>query len=143
MSLEEKKIPEDIEVKANVEAAMHARLLKGELPCAEAFAIVHNLSMPPYDVGRAADVLGIHLTRCQLGIFGYEEKQGWTEARIEERDFPTGFEEAVRVELDSEGHLSCARVWQIAQRMGIPRMQVGWFVDQMGIQITPCQLGAF
>ncbi len=143
MALEDKQVPEDIEVPANLKAALRARLYEGKLPCAEAFAIVDNLSIPPHRVGQAADVEDIRLSRCQLGLFGYEQKQGWTEDRIEHKDPPPGFEEAVRVELNPQGELSCRRAWQMAERMGIPRLQMGCFVEQLGIRIAPCQLGAF
>lgn len=144
MALEEKDVPNEFKVDETIADAIRARLEDEKISCTAAFAIARNFSIPPLQVGKTADVLQIHLSRCQLGLFGYPGKQGWTEERIDkEKPLPPGFEEAVRVDLDDEGQLSCAKAWQIATRFEIPRLQMGWFVEKMGISIKPCQLGAF
>ena len=47
----------------------------GELPCALAFDIAGKNNVAPKEVGVALDVLNIRLTKCQLGLFGYQPKK--------------------------------------------------------------------
>ncbi|MGE5484138.1 MAG: hypothetical protein ACM3X4_03845 [Ignavibacteriales bacterium] len=41
----------------------------GRLPCKEAFGLAAALGVAPALVGRAADVLGVKISGCQLGCF--------------------------------------------------------------------------
>jgi hypothetical protein len=45
--------------------------------------------------------------------------------------------------VDEEGNVACATLWELSAEFEIPRLYIGWFTDQLGIQISPCQLGAF
>ncbi len=144
MTLEEKKVPKGIVVEPRLREAIEARLdAKGKLSCAHAFRIAEALSLPPLTVGQAADALQIHLTRCQIGLFGYPQGKGWKGTAIHEQPIPEGLEAAIRAELDEQGHIGCAQIWAIAARMHLPKMVVGYWVDKLGYKITPCQLGAF
>lgn len=40
------------------------------LPCSEAMRLAGRLGVSPAEVGRAADILGVKITACQLGCFG-------------------------------------------------------------------------
>ncbi len=144
MTLEEKEVPTDLVVDDALREAIEARLdAKGKLACASAFRIAKELSLPPLTVGQAADVLQIHLTRCQIGLFGYPQGKGWKGTTIPEKPMPEGLEEAIRAELNDKEEIGCAQIWAIAARMHIPKMVVGHWVDKLGYKITPCQLGAF
>ncbi len=144
MTLEEKKVPTDIVVEETLRQAIESRLdARGKLSCANAFRIAEALSLPPLTVGQAADALQIHLTRCQIGLFGYPQGKGWRGTVIPEKPMPEGLDEAIRAELDEAGHIGCAQIWAIAARMHLPKMVVGYWVDKLGYKITPCQLGAF
>jgi len=50
--------------------AVRERASDGRLPCAAALALAETLGVPPSQVGRAADDLGIKIAACQLGCFG-------------------------------------------------------------------------
>jgi hypothetical protein len=143
MSIEEKKLPEGFKADDRVVAAMNTRLNDGQLACTDAFAVAENLGVAPITVGRTADVRKVKLTRCQLGLFGYPGKQGWDAAGAPELPEPEGLESAIRAAKNNRGQLPCAKAWQIASNFRVPRMQVGYIADRLGIKITPCQLGAF
>jgi hypothetical protein len=114
------------------------------LDCVAAFVLAKEKGITPLAAGEAADSLGIHLSHCQLGLFGFPghakawESPGWKEA-----DMPEGLEASVRSALDPDGSLSCIAAWTVADRFGIGRAQVGFLASRLSIKIKRCQLGAF
>jgi hypothetical protein len=144
MALEDKDRPIDFTPNPEISEAIQAHLQAGKLPCAQAFKIARDLDVAPLTVGLSADAMEVHLTRCQLGLFGYPgHAKGWEAAGVTDRLVPDGIEDAIREAAGESGQLPCATAWGIAQRFSVPRMQVGYLADQVGVQITPCQLGAF
>jgi hypothetical protein len=144
MALKDKKISENREIGPALADAIRARLKQGKLDCAAAFAIARERGVAPLSVGEAADSLGIHLSHCQLGLFGFPghakawERPGWKDVAI-----PIGLEPAVRSALDPDGSLSCAAAWAVADRFRIGKAQVGFLTNRWNIKIKRCQLGAF
>ncbi len=57
------------EVAPDLREAIEESLEEGRLPCARAWAIARRLHLKRLAVGRAADALGIRISRCQLGCF--------------------------------------------------------------------------
>ncbi|MCS7178465.1 MAG: hypothetical protein RML46_00135 [Anaerolineae bacterium] len=51
--------------------------------------------------------------------------------------------EAISRYRDSEGMLSCAAAFQVAEELGIEPLAVGRAADAMGIRLNRCQLGLF
>lgn len=148
MVLSAKQRPADFTVDDQIVAAIRERLTKeepeGKLPCAQAFVIARDLEIAPLVVGWHADALEIHLTRCQLGLFGYPgQVKGWELTDLAARPAPEGLEAALRAAVDDDDHLACAAAWEIAAQFEVPKMLVGYLADRMEIKITPCQLGAF
>jgi hypothetical protein len=144
MALSDKQRPTDFTMDDKVAAAIRARSTDEKLPCAQAFIIARELEIAPLIVGQHADALEIHLTRCQLGLFGYPgEKEAWKTTNLTARPVPEGLEAALRAAVDDDGHLACAAAWEIAAQFEVPKMQVGYLADRLEIKITPCQLGAF
>ncbi|MBN1260388.1 MAG: hypothetical protein JXB35_06870 [Anaerolineae bacterium] len=143
MALEEKPIPTDFVPDEHVIQAIEAHLKEGRLRCAVAFRIARDLGVEPSIVGRTADVLQVHLSRCQLGLFGYPEGKGWTAAGVIEKPVPDGLEAALRASVDAAGHIACVRLWAVAAEFGISRLQAGYVADTLGLHVAPCQLGAF
>jgi hypothetical protein len=41
------------------------------------------------------------------------------------------------------GRLGCAAAFAVAEKLGIPRLEVGRAADELGIRIADCQLGCF
>jgi hypothetical protein len=144
MALEDKELPTDFTIDDAVANAIRERLQDEKLPCAAAFKIAEAQEVTPLEVGKTADVLDIHLTRCQLGLFGYPgHTKGWETPNFASLDAPEGLEEAIRERVDNEGNVGCAALWELSAAFEIPRLYIGWFTDQLGIPISPCQLGAF
>ena len=144
MAHEDKRIDTGAPIDERVAAAIAARLQDGRLPCAAAFAAAAELGVPPVEVGRTADRMQVRLTACQLGLFGYPgHAKGWEAAGVAGLAVPDGLEQALLAARSDGGEISCARLWQEAQRFAVPRIQVGWLADRLGITVRECHLGAF
>jgi hydrogenase maturation protease len=61
--------PEARTVPPALRQAIEEGLEEGRLPCARAWAIAKRLGLERLEVGRAAEALGIRISRCQLGCF--------------------------------------------------------------------------
>ena len=124
--------------------AVRDRITGGTLDCTAAFALAAEKGVPPKAVGEAADDLGVHLSRCQIGLFGFPgHAKAWDQTEWEEPAAPQGFEEAARAALDPDGSLSCAAVWALAGHFALPRATAGFLADGLKLKIKRCQLGAF
>ncbi|MGD8366666.1 MAG: hypothetical protein PVG78_03405 [Desulfobacterales bacterium] len=129
----------DAQPDPEIAAALKTRGKGGELACAVAFAIAEELGKPPGLVGEAADLLGLRLVKCQLGLFGYAPvKKIVKPKRPEDPALAAAIREAA-----AEGRLSCRTAWQIAARFGLRKMAVSSACEALGQKIKPCQLGAF
>ncbi|MDW7759605.1 MAG: hypothetical protein SCM96_03080 [Acidobacteriota bacterium] len=124
--------------------AVRDRIQGGTLDCTAAFALAAEKGVAPKTVGEAADDLDVHLSRCQIGLFGFPgHAKAWDQPDWKEPETPGGFEEAAHAAVDSDGSLSCASIWALAGRFGIPRAAAGFLADGMKFKIKRCQLGAF
>ncbi len=116
---------------------------QGKLPCAVAHYIAAYLKCDPLKIGETATDVGSKLYQCQLGLFGYGRK-GISAYKITGRKVEVTPEVIDIIKLSvTDGKISCARLWEIADSNGITRAEVGNAADSMGIKISPCQLGAF
>ena len=107
------KSPEQIDPAIRESLGRHAE--KGELPCAVAFRLADELQKPPAAIGEAADVLGIRIVKCQLGLFGYLPEKKIVQAAPA---VDPGLEDALRRQLEN-GKLPCATAWSVARRAGL------------------------
>ncbi len=123
----------------DIREAVAARETSGAISCARAHKVARTLSENIAAVGRTIDLMGIRLTKCQLGLFGFSpEKKVVTPLA----DPDPALIEAIQNATES-GRISCEAAWEIADRFGIPRMTVSGACETAGIKIKPCQLGAF
>jgi hypothetical protein len=114
--------------------------LKGtHLSCAAAHRIAESLDAAPSDVGINVDLLEGRIMKCQLGLFGYGKEKKCVKPAETVQD---GLETAIRSEL-VDNRLSCLKAWQLAQQLGLTRMNISEACETLGIKIKPCQLGAF
>jgi hypothetical protein len=113
--------------------------VKGKLPCAVAFKIADELGVSPAEIGKTADLLDLRLSKCQLGLFGYQPDKKAVKARAPEN---RQMEDAIRKALN-DGKLACSDAWKIAGRFKVPKMAVSGACESLNIKIKPCQLGAF
>ena len=112
---------------------------KGALACAVAFKMANEIGVSAAEIGKTADLLDLRLSKCQLGLFGYQpDKKAVKPRAAENREM----EDAIRNALD-DGKLACRDAWEIASRFKVPKMAVSGACEYLGIKIKPCQLGAF
>ena len=112
---------------------------KGDLACAVAFKLVDELGVSPAEIGKTVDLLDLRLSKCQLGLFGYQPDKKAVKARAAEN---REMEDAIRNAV-ADGRLACRDAWEIAGRFKVPKMAVSGVCEYLGIKIKPCQLGAF
>ncbi|MGM0453557.1 MAG: hypothetical protein ACQERN_10380 [Thermodesulfobacteriota bacterium] len=124
---------------ARVRKMLTKRSKSGELACARAFGAAEELGVLPATVGRYADEMGLHLVKCQLGLFGYEPEK----KIVQPRDSVSPELKAAISDGLADGRLPCAAAWEIADRLGLKKMDVSGACETLDIKIKPCQLGAF
>jgi hypothetical protein len=124
-----------------IAAAVREKVANGKLACTDAERIGAELGAELSEVGRTIDLLEVRITRCQLGLFGYDGEAKGKSVRPAGQVTPE-IEGAVRGHLAS-GRLPCTAAWEISAEMNIPRMKVSSACEMLKIKIKPCQLGAF
>jgi len=140
MALGDKVLPQDFVVDVELATAIRSHCKDGKLPCSRAFALAKVRGTPPLLIGQAADSLNIHLSHCQLGLFGYpHHKKGWPPQGL---DVSAELKAIIQAAVN-DGQLTCTTVWAIAAQLHIPKMQVSYAADQMDVRLIKCQLGAF
>lgn len=110
-----------------------------EFPCAVAFKISAQFGVTPAEVGKTVDLMDFRITKCQLGLFGYQPQKKIVGAKDPQS---TELEAAIKEKL-SDGRISCQSVWQIAKTFGVTKMSVSAACEALNLKIKPCQLGAF
>lgn len=134
-----KKHPSDRKADPNIAEAVKKRVTDGKISCAAAFGIVKESKGSPAEVGFTIDTLEIPIIKCQLGLFGYHPQR----VIVKPADsVPSALEDAIRQALVN-GRLPCAAAWQIADRLGLRKMQVSSACERLKIKISSCQLGSF
>jgi len=110
-----------------------------KIPCAVAFEIAKTLKISPENVGKTVDLMNFKLTKCQLGLFGYQPEKKIVKPQD---SVNADVKDAVSAAL-VQGRLSCQHAWDIASRLHVSKMTVSSACETMGIKIKYCQLGAF
>jgi hypothetical protein len=123
----------------SIEAEILKRSKNNELPCAVAFKIAEDMEISADLVGITADLIDFRLTKCQLGLFGYQP-----EKKIVKPKSPVDpkLEPAIQ-EARVGDKLPCKDAWHIAFRFNIRKMAVSSACEALQVKIKPCQLGAF
>jgi len=144
MALKDKKVDSTAGVDEDLAKTIRGRLQGGRLACAGAFQLAEERGIPRLEVGRTVDVLSVHLTHCQLGLFGYpDKKKFWETNAVRDSPTPAGLDEAILATRDRSNVISCAALMAIAERFGLDKVQAGYAADRLGVRIKHCQLGAF
>jgi len=110
-----------------------------KIPCAVAFEIAKALQISPEKVGKTADLINFKLTKCQLGLFGYQPQKKIVKPQD---SINVDVKNAVFDALVQE-RLSCKQAWDIASRLQVSKMTVSGACETMGVKIKNCQIGAF
>ena len=124
--------------------AIRSALVDGQLPCAKAFVIARQLGVEPIKVGEEANALGIRLSKCQLGLFGYGPKAEGKHRRVKAmQNVPPGLAQAIRAAVGPDGKMTCVAAWRMAKELHLPKQTASNAAEGLGVRIAPCQLGAF
>jgi len=126
---------------SGLESAIRAALVEEKLSCAQAFVVAAKQRLEPIRIGEEATRLGLRINRCQLGLFGYAAKG---EKRIvkPETSVSESLKEAIQARL-VEGRLPCRAAWEIAEKLGLPKLEVANATEGLRLRISNCQLGCF
>jgi hypothetical protein len=134
-----KKHPSDRKIDQKVAEAVKGRISEDKISCAAAFGIVSDLGVSPLEVGFTIDVLEIPVTKCQLGLFGYDPEKKSIKPAV---SVESTLEDAIRKALVND-RLPCAAAWDIAERFGLGKMDVTAACEALKVKISSCQLGTF
>jgi len=115
------------------------RLVDGKLPCAVAFDIADIKQISGHTIGDIANLIGIKINKCQLGLFGHSPEK--KTVKVLNRVKPI-LKEAVQT-MGYNNVIKCLDVWMIGRRLGIDKLHVSGACETFGIKIKECQLGAF
>ncbi len=127
-------------MKQEIAARITNSLTEGKLPCASAFKVARGLKVSPQEVRQVADELGIKISQCQLGLFGYGTNRGKALGTVQE--VGEDLQAKVREKM-VDGRLPCAVAWDIAHELKVKRIDVTRAAEASGVRITRCQLGCF
>jgi len=125
----------------DLEHRVRETLRDGRLPCAYAFRIAAENGRTPAEVGAEADRLDVRISRCQLGLFGYDPFGAKGLARKLEQ-VPGDVTVSLR-SAQEDGRIACVDLWRIAEDHGLPRLAVACAAETLDLRVTPCQLGCF
>ncbi len=134
-----KKHSSDRKMDQKVAEAVQGRLSEGKISCAAAFRIVSDLGVSPLEVGFTIDVMEIPVTKCQLGLFGHNPPKGFVKPA---ESVSSALEDAIRRALVND-RLSCTAAWEIAEKLGLGKMDVTAACEALKVKISSCQLGTF
>ncbi len=126
-----------------LQKAIQARLVKDQLPCAQAMAIAQDLGVSPGDVGSAANQAGVRISHCQLGLFGYGPKAEGKHKIVQPLTVvPPDVAERLHAAAVADG-IPCFTLWQIADELSLSRLEAAGAVETLGLHVSHCQLGCF
>lgn len=124
-----------------IEAAVLSILRDGRLPCSFAFRLAETHDWTSAQLGAEANRLDVRISRCQLGLFGYDS---FRQKRLVQHlaEVPGDVTVSLRAAaVDSQ--IACAALWRIAEEHGLPRIAIACAAETLELRVTPCQLGCF
>ena len=124
----------------SIASAIDAKQKNERITCAAAHAIAAKQGCDPKDVGINIDLLEKRISQCQMGLFGHGGNKGKTV--IKSNTVSTELESAIREAMDGN-RLTCRTAWQLAERLGLKKMDVACACETLEIKVGQCQLGAF
>jgi hypothetical protein len=135
----------EMEKKEAVQVEMRSSLDEdGQIHCAAAHRIAEKIGVEPSFVGEQADEIGIRITRCQLGLFGYAPKKGMPGYRsVRKLDIPPEAAATSVQKAALHGKIPCLTLWQLARRHELTKRDMGNIAETLELKVTNCQLGCF
>ena len=114
----------------------------GGLACAAGEKIARNLGVEIAAVGITADLLELKIKNCQLGLFGWGDKQNHGKDVQTVASVSTEMKAALEAAAEA-GEIPCAALWAIADRLNVKRKEASGACETLKLKIRKCQLGAF
>ncbi len=122
-----------------IAATLKKKIAQGNISCAAAHTVASELQVAPGKIGISIDLLEAHLMQCQLGLFGWGDRQS---ADGQPAEAEAGLHQAIKAAL-VKGRLPCAAAWKIADTFSLPKNRIKAACDSLDIKINSCQLGTF
>jgi hypothetical protein len=122
-----------------VAAALRERAENSRVTCSAAMEVVKEFGVDPSEVGKTLDLLEFRITKCQLGLFGYQPEKKIVQPAT---DVPADLRARLQAAA-AEDSLSCASCWDVADELRIAKMEISAVCEALGLKVRPCQLGAF
>jgi len=124
-----------------IESTLLPALRDGRLPCAFAFHLADKHGWTADEIGAEATRLDVRISRCQLGLFGYDSfrQKGFVQQMAE---VPGDVTVSLRAAA-ADTQIACAALWRIAEEHGLPRIAIACAAETLGLHVSPCQLGCF
>ncbi len=137
MSMNEKEEAVRVQLRSSLDK-------EGQIHCAVGHRIAARVGVEPLFVGKQADELGIRISHCQLGLFGYTPKKGMPGYRVVKKldNRPDAAFASVRKAAE-HGRIPCLTLWRLATQYGHTKRDMGNIAETLELKITPCQLGCF
>lgn len=133
------KHPEGTEVDPEINQKLQKKIIEGKISCAAAHAIAGELKVAPEQVGIAIDLMEARIHKCQLGLFGYQPEK----CIVKPAENPSAeVTSAINAQL-VDGRIACRQCWELADTLGIRKMDASSVCEGIGVKINKCQLGAF
>jgi hypothetical protein len=123
----------------NVPLPLKQEISDGKIACAAAHGIAVKLNISPIEVGVNMDLLEMRLSKCQLGLFGYEKQK----KIVKPADNIDHELEKLLEQLISDGRISCKACWDAADKIGCSKLDVSDACEALKVKISQCQFGAF
>ena len=122
-----------------IASALKEKSKHGEITCAAVHGVADVLGILPGEAGIQVDLLELRLTKCSLGLFGYDPEGNILQKGLSvSKDLNDAIDNVAK-----DKRITCAECWKIADQMKIKKIDVSSACEKKGLKIKQCQLGAF
>jgi hypothetical protein len=136
------KHPSGTTLNERIAKAIREKSARRTLACGTGEKISKDLEVKISEVGITADLLGIKINKCQLGLFGWGEKSSHDQDIQASVSVSAEMKSALEKAAEN-GVVTCAALWRIADSLSAKRKVVSAACDTLKLKIQACQLGAF
>lgn len=133
------KHPPETELNPRIAEAVKKSAVEEKITCTAAHEIAAKMGVSPADVGATIDLLGIRINECQLGLYGYRPQRKIVKPA---KEVSPSLEETINGR-KKDNRISCLSCFEIAENLGIDRMEISAACEALKIKISPCRLGSF
>ena len=106
------------------------------ISCRYLLAAARSTGISGKEARSLVDARDINIKECQLGFFGWKEKNK------KPKDIPAELEECIKSSA-VDNTINCPALWACAASCGVTRKETGAAADALGLKARGCQLGIF